>query len=523
MLPTLSQTGKYKRQIIEFKGYNHNSSIDDGEFFDMRNLTSSYYPALSPRKPRGTVREETIANPYGLFAKNKLAYVDSSVFFYDNFPRGTVWDGEKQFVSMGAYILIFPDKAYYNTETEEYGFLQRTYVASGNVTYLPCLIDGTPSTDGLYARITSGGITEGFKQYDGVTISQSSVTSLNKTAIIQAVGTGEAGPYIVIPGKITASSQSGGILIERTVPDMDFLTEHENRVWGCSSEKHEIYACKLGDPFNWNCFEGISTDSYAATVGSDGDFTGAITYAGYVLFFKEDCVHKIYGSKPSNFQIFENDVRGVKKGCEKSLCIVNEILLYLSQSGVVAYEGSTPSIVSYQFGDKAYSGAAAGGIGDKYYISMTDGTLWYLFVYDVRLNMWHLEDNTHALYFAYLDNALYYIDSDKKIKTVSGNDDEIIPWYGQFSDMPEKSHNKKYVSKLSFILELENGSIFDIEIMYENTGVWEKLASVTGKIKKSINVSVPVKRADFYTVKLSGVGGFKLYSMMKTLSEGSDL
>ena len=36
---------------------------------------------------------------------------------------------------------------------------------------------------------------------------------------------------------------------------------------------NEIYASKLGDFRNWRCFEGLSTDSYAAARGSDGAFT----------------------------------------------------------------------------------------------------------------------------------------------------------------------------------------------------------------------------------------------------------
>ena len=34
------------------------------------------------------------------------------------------------------------------------------------------------------------------------------------------------------------------------------------------------------------------------TVGSDGPFTGAATCMGYALFFKENTLHKLYGSKP---------------------------------------------------------------------------------------------------------------------------------------------------------------------------------------------------------------------------------
>ena len=122
----------------------------------------------------------------------------------------------------------------------------------------------------------------------------------NKTATIQA----KTDDSITIIGVLENSfTQASGLKIKRKVPDMDFLTECENRLWGCSSKNHEVYASKLGDPLNWNVFEGISTDSYAATIGSDGDFTAAATYSGYALFFKEHTIHKVYGNKPSNIQI----------------------------------------------------------------------------------------------------------------------------------------------------------------------------------------------------------------------------
>ena len=49
---------------------------------------------------------------------------------------------------------------------------------------------------------------------------------------------------------------------------------------------NEIYASKLGDFKNWNCYAGRSTDSYVATRGSDGPFTGAADYLGSPLFFR---------------------------------------------------------------------------------------------------------------------------------------------------------------------------------------------------------------------------------------------
>ena len=103
------------------------------------------------------------------------------------------------------------------------------------------------------------------------------------------------------------------VSMERRVPELDFVTECDNRVWGCNSKENVIYGCKLGDPTNWFSYRGIAADSYAVTVGSDGAFTGAASCMGYALFFKENTLHKLYGSKPSDFQLSSLRCRGVAK------------------------------------------------------------------------------------------------------------------------------------------------------------------------------------------------------------------
>ena len=130
------------------------------------------------------------------------------------------------------------------------------------------------------------------------------------------------------------------------MPDLEYLTECDNRVWGCSSSENVIYACKLGDPTNWFSYRGIAADSYAVTVGSDGPFTGAATCMGYALFFKENTLHKLYGSKPSDFKLSSLRCRGVARNAARSLCVLNETLYYLSPDGVMAWDGSIPAKVS---------------------------------------------------------------------------------------------------------------------------------------------------------------------------------
>ena len=89
-----------------------------------------------------------------------------------------------------------------------------------------------------------------------------------------------------------------------------------------------------------------SAVSYTHLVGSDGAFTGAATCMGYALFFKENTLHKLYGSKPSDFQLSSLRCRGVAKGAARSLCVINEMLYYLSPDGVMAWDGNIPTKVS---------------------------------------------------------------------------------------------------------------------------------------------------------------------------------
>ena len=52
-LPKLKEIKTSRQMVDVFKGYNRNLRIGDGEFFDMKNMTSDHYPVLSPRGKRG--------------------------------------------------------------------------------------------------------------------------------------------------------------------------------------------------------------------------------------------------------------------------------------------------------------------------------------------------------------------------------------------------------------------------------------------------------------------------------------
>ena len=75
---TLHELETTREMVDAFGGYNHNLRINDGEFYDMENLSSAHLPVLSPRSGRKTYAEPTAAQ--GLIAKDSLCYVDGTYF-----------------------------------------------------------------------------------------------------------------------------------------------------------------------------------------------------------------------------------------------------------------------------------------------------------------------------------------------------------------------------------------------------------------------------------------------------------
>lgn len=131
--PQLKELPTTREMVDVFRGYNHNLRISNGEFFNMKNMTSDHYPVLSPRGKRGVYAKP--ASPQALMAKEQLCYVDGTDFVMgekrlDMGLSTAHEDNPKQIASMGAYVIIMPDKKYINTaNTEDRGDIESTFVA----------------------------------------------------------------------------------------------------------------------------------------------------------------------------------------------------------------------------------------------------------------------------------------------------------------------------------------------------------------------------------------------------------
>lgn len=267
--PKLKAQSRQRRVVEQFAGLDRRPGSGAGCLREMKNLWSGGYPALEVRPRRSVMAELT--KPHAFLGREALVWVDSTGLYINGAKTAPVLsDGDKRLVCMGAYLLVWPDKVYINTQDlSDWGRLENTRQTSGEVTFALCDESGTalgdytvrtyapgePETgdlwldtsrpacvmrrydgsawlelEGVCTRITAAHIGTGFSAGDGVTLSGCGSSELNGLHVLQAVGDN----WIVVPALCrTLGSQTAVVTVMRTVPDMDFVVEQGNRLWGC--------------------------------------------------------------------------------------------------------------------------------------------------------------------------------------------------------------------------------------------------------------------------------------------------
>lgn len=584
-----------------FGGLNRNLSAADGEIAAMENLSADQAPLVSVRPRRRKLRGFEKAG--GLGAKDALFWTEGEDFYYDGVRKGAVSAGPKRFYCLNSHIVIWPDKRFYNTATDEFGPLEAAVSAAG-VEFLSSPAPSGISSQANCLYFPGQDMEAHFRKGEAVTVSGcEAVPENNKTLVIQEVNgaflyfydnsfplpetrsyfvteplaagryyfawpahhgafygfdLAEELPYgsrlVVEPETVyvtvypmegeayvleTGRGAFGGTKLEmdvayigqketaevtvaRTVPDMEHLCQCGNRLWGVGGDS--VYASALGDPKVWNNFDGTAACCWSVQVGSAGAFTGAFAYGGYPLFFKEDHIYRIYGSKPSNYQLFDTETLGCESGSEKSFAVVGQSLYYKSRAGFVAYSGGVPRLIDTALGTGRKSRAVAGTDGRKYYVSCREGEAWSLWVYDTLQGLWHREDGRQTVDFAWCGGELYMLSEDElwmigRIRSPQGEEEAALESLCEFADSLGEMGGKVSVRRLHFRVQSEGD--LTAWIQYDSSGRWEKAAGVAGKGKGLQTMQLIPRRCDHFRIRLCGKGDWTLWALGREYDSGS--
>lgn len=651
--PTIQETARSQQVTDTFGGYNHNLKIPEGEFYEMENLCGDDYPLLATRKQRNTLQIPAAENLQAMVSKgDKLYYIagydptTKACGFYAEDEK--VMDlayagGLKRFVSMGAYLLIWPDKVWYNTADGTHGNMEKKFSAAAG-TYLdhsqtsssgpdgqeiydvyvlwyirPCSRDGkivytaganygekhvvvvdgieyhylnlmkpkepkngdayidretrTPyiyndiskdwsAQDVPVMRLECKGIGSAFAPGDYIRVSgvdpgtysgQNVGDNPSDGVYREVLVTGEN--YIVLDAY--APTEAHGIMNDTPpaegyvkaamdIPDMSYVIEAQNRLWGCKYGTvngklvNEIYASALGRFDVWHKYAGVSTDSYAASVGSDGRWTGAVNYQGYPLFFKEDRMHKVYVSASGAHRIQEYTMRGVQPGGAKSLAVVNGVLFYKARDCVCAYDGSgAPTDVSEKLNldSLSYPGSTtsiAAAYRDKYYLYLQMNTPpgSRLLVLDTRRGAWYRENlpigsitdfTEHFGSLLCAAGGIEEIAHDNQVSTIGDTKEGDVAWSCETGLIGYSTVEQKYVSRFNIRMSLARDAYMDVLVQYDSDGVWHNQGRIQGVGTRTFMLPVRPRRCDHFRIRLEGSGDVRIYSFAKIFEAGSDV
>ena len=313
----------------------------------------------------------------------------------------------------------------------------------------------------------------------------------------------------------------------------DYMFEANNRLWACRYGEdykgdfvNEIYASARGSFRSFYKFDNTADESYILSLGSSGAFTGVANFGGYPVFFKENYCHIIHGTYPSSFQLTTETGAWVASGSNKSVCVDDGVIYFHGKDGIYAYDGASKQKISEALGTDRYRDAVGGIINGKYYVSMRDSSDTYtLFVFDRASGMWHKEDSTQAVFFAPFKGDLYMVDNKYCISTINGSQGVLegdVEWYAESGRIGFITPDSKYIGKIQLKMLIPVGSSIKVYIQYDSDGYWEFKGAVEGKNALSFNLPIMPRRCDHFSIKLSGKGECKVFSITKTYETGGE-
>lgn len=331
---------------------------------------------------------------------------------------------------------------------------------------------------------------------------------------------------------VTANDYSG------TLNVMTNYTVHK------TEKLNEIYASKQQDFKSWDYYQGTAFDSYTVSLGASGKFTGCINFNGKPLFSKEDRMYIFYGDY-TPYKLQENIFEGVEDGAHKSMVVYNGVLYYKGRHGIYAYSGGLPQRISRALGDLKYETSVeftehsqakqinvlcAAAFDGFYYIYLQNEDYGGIYTYDLENGIWNRADpgnnfkpvcmcasSNGLAVLLYEQKQVTYDSWIKMLESDSGNR-VYTPWYAETGILGLDMADEKYCRKIT----VRYKGIATLYIEYDSSGTWEKVMTLEGGTK-SKTFTMTSNRCDHFRLKLSGSGTFYLYSIAKTIDQGSDV
>lgn len=338
----------------------------------------------------------------------------------------------------------------------------------------------------------------------------------------------------LIGGSVKLMSVVGGTwYLERKMPTLDYAVECKNRLWGCHYDGNinEIYASALGDLISWNKYDGLSTDSYAASVGTGADFTGAVNLNGNPVFFKSDRFYTVYVSSSGAHQIVETISPGVKYGFGDSVAIFNSDVYYMGEDGVYKFSGSYPTKVSPNIHLKQYESGVAGISSENYILTTSKDSSVCTYVYNTVRRIWHKWSGFKSVAYCTVKDVVYFLNEKGELYTAFGEDSYLadrrdydhegkFDWYAETGMIGYTDGRAKRIARVTIRADIPDGSCMKVYVRYDDNQYWEEVKEITSMLGSAI-ANIKPRRCDHFRYKIVGNGDCRIYTISKYYERAS--
>lgn len=553
LCPRASTPKEQGVESLSIGPYRHLDGAPEGSIYEEINLSSEDGLVLTSRPVRFYHQWTPSHSRVCIGAFGDCLYrTEGQAFYYDDrLVEGLTLplpaDTQRQFANFGSYIVIMPDRYYYQPSTGAYGPIGATVEFNAHLSLESAAVVVEESS---YDEVSD--LTDYFQVGDRVRLQvnylppQSTIPEWRDVYVTLIVVSPH---YIRVSDEEFPANCDSAVAtarISREIPPLEGMCVCHERLFGYVG--NTVYACRQGDVRNWYPKTDSDEEGYEKNTAHHKPFTACTVYRGKPVFFSEEGISTVYGDRPCAFSVADQPIWGVMAGAHRSLMTVGGRLYYVSRHGVTVYDGDEAEILSDMLGERMLSGVA-GSDGRRYYLSATverDGEPRRMnFVYSLKTDLWHCEDGLAFADFVCRHGILYGLqlnraDGTARLWRMSGEpqatdgderselDESGVLGLGRFGyaalgvkepcsvmelaelagDNPERGYLKR------LMLRLAVGESSSVRVYLSCDGEpYRLMTEVTATGPKWVAIPISPNRAVSYRVRLEATNQFKLYGI----------
>lgn len=209
---------------------------------------------------------------------------------------------------------------------------------------------------------------------------------------------------------------------------------------------------------DWTTMDSTGMTALRRALWQGGNVTGIAAITSRAVFFKRGYIFTLSGETPSTMYTQGISCPGLREDNRRSIAVLRDCVLYLSDTGVYAFSGGFPANIS-ENAEITGTDGCGGTDGVKYYLSVREENGEYAFyVYDAAKRLWHREESARAVSFAVIDGKVCFCDAERG-KIMTYTKEPAKEWEAEL-EYDEGTWKKKKYKKIIVRGEFEDADVF---------------------------------------------------------------